>query len=99
MILARQRLVVPDGTGPLDLPSLTLEWAWGSDVTIPVQVVHASGAPYDLSGAVACTCSFKKKASDANPLLSRGFNITDAFNGLAYFQVLRGDRGLLAIGS
>jgi hypothetical protein len=99
MILTRQRLVVPDGTGPLDLPSLVLEWAWGSDVTVPIQLVHASGAPYDLSGAVAMTLTFKRRASDASPLLSRALVITDAFDGLGYFQVLRGDRGLLLIGS
>lgn len=97
MRLPRQTLIVPDGTGVIPVPSLSLRWPYGSDVTIPVAVKHQSGAAYDLSGAVAGIMGFRERADDDEAALQVEWTITDDAAGEAEFYVTRAMASLLPI--
>lgn len=77
MILPELRLVIPDGSGKLPITADTIEWYEYSDVYLPVRVVHASGAPYDLSGNVFAAIGFKYRETDDEPFLQVAWSITN----------------------
>ncbi len=93
MRLQTTTLVVPDGSGRLVVRSSAWDVVRGSDLTIPVRVVHQDGSAYDLSGAVASVLAFMD--IDGSRDLQVEWTITDDAAGLAEFYVTRDMWGLI----
>lgn len=99
MITSTQQLVVPDGTGTLAPASGgRYAWCYGSDVTMPIEIVHQSGAPYVLTGRVAALLGIYLNEGDLAPLVQLEWTITDAAHGLASFSFTRDMAPLLVPG-
>ncbi len=89
MRLPVTKLVVPDGAGVVAVVSAAWYLCRGTDVTMPVRVVHQDGTPYDLSGAVAAILAFKLSTSETTAELQIEWTITDDAGGLAEFEITR----------
>jgi hypothetical protein len=94
MILPRQRLIVPDGTGALTPQAMTFFWPSGSDVRLPFEVVHSSGTAYNLSGNVSGVLAFREKEGD-DIALQLQWTVTNAALGYVKFDIVRGDEASL----
>lgn len=99
MILSRLTLVVPDGDGTLPVPSgMRLAWPYGSDVVIPVALVHQDGTAYDLTVDHECVLPFRKLVNDPAPLVALSLEVTDAAAGLGQFTLARALAPRLPVG-
>ena len=91
MLIPRFRIVVPDDTGRLSVPSVALEWSQDTDVRIQFALKHSNNEPYSLAGTISFVLGIKEQETDDTAIIQRQATITNASLGEGHFPIARGE--------